>query len=86
MTPEQLTDFHDWLKSALPCDEKQIVEDAERCRKALPKTYAHFPDGPAAVSAAMRELEGKRLVRKEGTEWRWLSGETVKVEPQLTMF
>ena len=80
-----LSDFHEWLRSACPATDKELLYDLERGHKALPKTYAAFPSDAAQLSKAMRELESKGLVRRDLSAWKWCR-EREAVEPQMLMF
>jgi hypothetical protein len=85
MTPEQLTDFHEWLRAALPSTSTELLIELTRCHKFLPKSYQDMPRDSVELSEALRALEVKGLVEKIGSEWRWRC-EQPKAEPQGVLF
>ena len=79
--------FHAWLQFELPASAKQIATDLTKLHKALPKSYAGFPQ-PQEVGEALAVLAEGGLVRCDiGGVWFWMNErEPVKVEPQLELF
>ena len=73
MTTTNKLDFHTWLRGCLPADNATILHDLTVCRMAVPKSYAELPRTPLELADAMRDLSACGLVRKDGTEWKWMA-------------
>ncbi len=80
-----LDDFWDWLRLETPARADEIAERLDTFHRMLPKSYAGFPRGAAAVDAALRALEVQGRVTRAGSDWRWV-GKRAKVEPQRSLF
>ncbi len=78
-----LPQFHEFLRGELPAPERDITARLDVCHRALPRAYAAFPNGAAAVSEAMRELERQGKAVRDGSDWKWASGEVKRVEKML---
>lgn len=80
-----LDSFHHWLRSACPADSATLLRELEIGHRSSKEAYAGLPRNSAELSEALRALEVRGLLRKDGAEWRWLS-EKAKAEPQGVLF
>lgn len=82
-----LTDFHAWLCRESPARADEITARLDTLHRVLPKAYADWPKGAAQVSEALRALEIKGLVKRDGNDWAWVSAaKALKDRPQMELF
>lgn len=72
--------FHSWLRTALPNDAAGLLRELEVSHRAMPEAFKDFPRDGKQLSEALLALAVKRLLRREGTEWRWCA--EAKEEPK----
>lgn len=79
-----LTALHEWLAKETPARADEITARLDVLHRMLPQSYADWPKGSAQVSEALRLLEVRGLVRRDGSDWVWVRAKAaVKAEPQL---
>ena len=86
MNDSALTEFHVWLCKETPARADEITSRLEILHKYMPQSYTGWPRGAAQVSEALRLFEIRGLVRRDGSDWVWVSAAKVKAEPQASLF
>lgn len=87
-------EIHNWLMAALPATSERLLLELERLHRYLPKSYVGFPRKDVELIDVLKTLRDRGMVAQCSPHppedmlaaWRWMSGETAKVNQQKELF